>query len=82
MAAPSPSPTVIERPSLLMILTACDVAAYFGGYCAAKLPRAIKHLTWKVPKHPLRQSTGEILIRDGHALFPIGSDATIMAELV
>ena len=61
-------------------MTACDAATYLSGYCTAKLPRAIKHLTWRVPNHPLRQSTGGVLIRDGHALFLIGSDATFMIE--
>ena len=34
-----------------------------------------------LPNHPLRQSTGGVLTRDGHVLFPIRLDATVMAEL-
>ena len=69
------------RP-LIGRVTACDSAAYLGGYCAAKLPRLIKPLTWRVPKHLLQQSFGGVLIRDGHASFSIRSDATVMAILI
>ena len=34
-----------------------------------------------VPKHPLWEFTGRLLTRDGHTLFPIGSDAIVMVEL-
>ena len=47
-----------------------------------KITSRYQTLVWRVPKHLLRQSTGGVLIRDGHASFPIGSGATVMVKLV
>ena len=74
--------TTIERPSPP---TACDGVrhvAYFGGYCAAKSPLGMESLPLMVPKDPLRQSMGGVLMTSDHALFPIGSDAAVMLDIV
>ena len=62
------------------IAAVCDSvrhAAYLDGYCycAAQLPLGMEPLLLMVPKDPLRQSSD-------HALFPIGSDAAVLVDMV
>ena len=60
----------------------CDDAAYLGGYYAAKLPRGTEPLPLMVPKDPLRQSMGGVLMTGDHAPFPIGSEAAVLVDFV
>ena len=76
---------MIKRPSPPTITTACDCVrhtAYLGGYCAAKSPLGMELLLLMVPKDPLRQSMGRVLMTSDHAPFPIGSDAAVMVDMV
>ena len=70
-----------------MIATACNVVrhvAYLGGYSAAKLPLDMEPLALMlmVPKDPSRQSMGEVLMTSDHAPFPIGSDTSVMVDII
>ena len=56
-------------------------ATYSGGYCAAKSPHDIELLPLAVPKTPLRQSVGGVLMTSDHAPFLIGLDAAIMVNI-
>ena len=79
------SSTVIKGPSSLMIAAACNGVchiAYLGGYCAAKSPLGMEPLPLMVPKDPLRQSMGKVLMRSDDAPLPIGSDMVIMVNTV
>ena len=67
------------------IAAACDGvrhAAYLDAYCAEKLPLGVESLPLMVPKDPLRQCMGEVLITSDHAPFPIGSAAAAIVDIV
>ena len=72
---PSPSPFAIAARRR-------EQLADFGGYCAAKLSIATKPFTVMVPKDPLRQAMGGVLMTGDHTLFLIGSDANVMVNMV
>ena len=50
------------------------------GYCAAKSPLDIKPLQGMIPKDPLRQAMGGVLVMGDHTPFGIGSDAAVMVD--
>ena len=65
----------------LTIATACDSVrpvVYLGGYCGTKSHLAIVLIARRLFQDLLRQPTGSVLTRDGHALFLMGSGTTVM----
>ena len=74
-----------QAPSPSTIATVCDSvrhAAYLGSYCAAKLPLGMKTLPLMIPKDPLRQSMGGVLVTNNYAPFPIELNAVAMVDIL
>ena len=67
-------------PLMAMAAQRRERSANFGGYCAAKLSLGIEPLRRMVPKDPLRQSMGGVIVTNNQAPFLIGSAAAAMFD--
>ena len=65
-----------------MVCNGAHRPANSGGYCAAKPPLGMELLQLMVPKDPLKQSMGRVLLKTGHAPFLIGSNTAVMVDII